>query len=75
MIGLGVVKGLGRWRYDAGRDDAVLSWDQAYDRALTCAIETRIRRIVGPAAIMIDINAVDINTFHPLGGPARHGVR
>ncbi|MCK0089392.1 GMC oxidoreductase [Rhodococcus sp. F64268] len=68
VIGLGVVKGLGRWNYDAGRDDAVLNWDEAYDRALTRAIESRIRRIVGPTAIMIDVNAVDINTFHPLGG-------
>ena len=68
MIGLGVVKGAGVWHYDAGRDDAVLHWDQAYDRDLTRAIETRICRIAGPAAVVIDINAVDVNTFHPLGG-------
>ncbi len=40
----------------------------AYDRELTRAIEARIRRIAGPASIVIDVNAVDINTFHPLGG-------
>ncbi|MEE2034075.1 GMC oxidoreductase [Rhodococcus chondri] len=68
IIGLGVVPGQGRWHYDAGRDDAVLQWDQAFDRNLTRAIETRIRRIVGPIAVMVDVNAVDINTFHPLGG-------
>ena len=68
VIGLGVVRGLGRWHYDPARDDAVLNWDQAYDRDLTRAIETRIRRIAGPAAVMIDVNAVDVNTFHPLGG-------
>ncbi len=68
MIGLGIVDGRGVWHYDAGRDDAVLNWDQAYDRELTRAIEARIRRIAGPASIVIDVNAVDINTFHPLGG-------
>lgn len=68
IIGLGVVRGRGQWRYDAGRDDAVLQWDQAYDRELTRAIEARVRRIAGPAALIVDVNAVDINTFHPLGG-------
>jgi len=68
MIGLGLVEGRGTWHYDAVRDDAVLNWDQTYDRELTRAIEERIRRIAGPAAVVIDINAVDVNTFHPLGG-------
>ncbi|WP_407441590.1 GMC oxidoreductase [Rhodococcus sp. (in: high G+C Gram-positive bacteria)] len=68
VIGLGVVRGLGRWQYDAATDDAVLQWDQKFDRELTRAIETRIRRIAGPAALVVDINAVDVNTFHPLGG-------
>lgn len=74
MIGLGLVKGFGAWNYDAGRDDAVLNWDQAYDRELTRAIEERIRRIAGPAAVVIDINAVDINTYHPLGGAPLESV-
>lgn len=68
VIGFGTVKGLGRWHCDASRDDAVLSWDQAYDREPTRATEMRIRQITGPAALVLDVNSLDVNTFHPLGG-------
>ncbi len=68
------MKGLGRWHYDGSLDDAVLTWDQAYDRDLTRAIESRIRQVVGPAAIVLDVNSLDVNTFHPLGGATFESV-
>ncbi|WP_068161857.1 GMC oxidoreductase [Rhodococcus phenolicus] len=74
VIGFGTVKGLGRWHYDGSLDDAVLTWDQAYDRDLTRAIESRIRQVVGPAAIVLDVNSLDVNTFHPLGGATFESV-
>ncbi|CAM3048308.1 GMC oxidoreductase [Prescottella defluvii] len=70
VIGYGVVDGRGIWHYDPGRDDAVLTWDQAFDRDLTNAIRARIEQIVGAGfgVSAIDVNAFDTNTFHPLGG-------
>ncbi|WP_430332799.1 GMC oxidoreductase [Rhodococcus sp. ACT016] len=70
VIGYGVVPGLGVWNYDPNRDDAVLTWNQAYDRGLTDAIRARIEQIVGAGfgVIAADVNAFDTNTFHPLGG-------
>ncbi|NKS51142.1 cholesterol oxidase [Rhodococcus hoagii] len=70
VIGYGVVEGLGSWHYDSARDDAVLTWNQAYDRGLTDAIRARIEQIVGAGfgVSAIDVNAFDTNTFHPLGG-------
>lgn len=70
IIGFGVVKGLGRWAYDPVKDDAVLSWDEAYDRELSAAIKVRVDQLLGGGfgSIAVDVNDVDLNTFHPLGG-------
>ncbi|MEU4693626.1 GMC oxidoreductase [Actinoplanes sp. NPDC023714] len=67
LIGFGLVKPLGEFRYDARTDDAVLHWKQSYDADLTAAIRDRITGIVG-GSLLIDTTRFDTTTYHPLGG-------
>jgi cholesterol oxidase len=67
LIGFGLVKPLGEFRYDRVTDDAVLHWKQAYDAELTAAIRSRITGIVG-GSLLIDTTRFDTTTYHPLGG-------
>ncbi|ASU77127.1 GMC family oxidoreductase [Actinopolyspora erythraea] len=74
VIGFGIVRPAGEFRYDPHRDDAVLHWSRTYDAELTGRIHERIRSIVGGSLtdqltnLTLDTTAFDTTTFHPLGG-------
>ncbi|MEU6541178.1 GMC oxidoreductase [Streptomyces sp. NPDC047000] len=69
VVGFGVVEGAGTWTYDAGTDDAVLTWPADADAALQSLIAARMRDIAtAGGGIMIDTNAQAPSTWHSLGG-------
>lgn len=69
VIGYGASKDRGRFRYDAARDAAVLSWPPTGDSAIQVGhIDPTVRRITGPDSILVDTNALFPSTWHPLGG-------
>lgn len=68
LVGYGVSQGRGRFIYDSAKDDAVLHWPPGGDSVVAERINTRITRIAGPAAILLDTTTVFPSTWHPLGG-------
>ncbi|MFD3589286.1 GMC oxidoreductase [Streptomyces sp. NPDC058683] len=69
VVGFGIVDGAGTWAYDAGTDDAVLTWPTDADAALQELIAARMRAIAAAGGgMMIDTNAGAPSTWHPLGG-------
>ncbi len=69
MVGYGVSDGRGEFRYDAGRDDAVLHWPTDGDRFIQDNhIGPAINRIAGGAGVLTDTNLLFPSTWHPLGG-------
>ncbi len=74
LVGYGVSDGRGTIRYDAGRDQGVLSWPHDGDGGIQWGhIDPTVRAIAGPTAVVTDTNAVMPSTWHPLGG-ANMGV-
>ena len=69
MVGFGVVSPQGTWAYDAGTDDAVLTWPTTGDAALQTLIAARMTEIsVAGGGTMLDTNAGAPSTWHGLGG-------
>ncbi|WP_419215684.1 GMC oxidoreductase [Gordonia sp. CPCC 205333] len=71
LVGYGVSRSRGRYVYDSGRDEAILSWPKNGDSAIQNGhIDPAVRRIAGPGATLVDSNALLPTTWHPLGGAA-----
>lgn len=69
VVGFGVVDAAGTWRYDADTDDAVLTWPVEGDAALQKLIAERMDAIAAAGGgRMIDTDAGETQTWHPLGG-------
>ncbi|UGQ12841.1 GMC oxidoreductase [Yinghuangia sp. ASG 101] len=69
VVGFGVVDGAGTWAYDAAKDDAALTWPTGTDAALQQLITARMQAIAAAGGgIMMDTNAGNPSTWHPLGG-------
>ncbi|MGP2440779.1 GMC oxidoreductase [Streptomyces sp. JW3] len=69
VVGFGVVDGAGTWTYDAGRDDAVLTWPDDADAELQALITARMRALTAAGGgMMLDTNAGAPSTWHSLGG-------
>jgi len=68
LVGYGVSQGRGRFVYDPGADDAILRWPRNGDAAARQRIHHRIATIAGATGTLVDLNAVDTFTAHPLGG-------
>jgi cholesterol oxidase len=69
VVGFGVVDAAGTWAYDADKDDAVLTWPASGDAALQQLIAARMQAIAqAGGGMMIDTNAAQPSTWHPLGG-------
>ncbi len=69
MVGFGVSPGRGHFRYDTGRDDAILHWPEHGDGVIQDNhIGPAVHRIAGPRATLLDTNAAFPSTWHPLGG-------
>ncbi|MEV7038458.1 GMC oxidoreductase [Amycolatopsis sp. NPDC051061] len=69
VVGFGIVDPVGTWTYDAGKDDAVLSWSATGDAALQSLIAARVQQIAAAGGgVMIDTNNGAPSTWHGLGG-------
>jgi cholesterol oxidase len=68
LVGYGVSAGRGTFRYDSGRDEAVLDFPRGSDAAVAQRIAERLIRIAGPASVLVNTTDVDTTTWHPLGG-------
>jgi cholesterol oxidase len=69
IVAFGIAKGVGTWAYDDATDDALLTWPADGDADLLRAVRARIDEFakVGGGQI-IDTNAQEPSTWHPLGG-------
>jgi cholesterol oxidase len=67
LVGFGVSQDRGHFVYDSAKDDIVLQWPKNGDAEILRPISERITRIAG-AGVLVDTNALDLNTWHPLGG-------
>ncbi|WP_139979883.1 GMC oxidoreductase [Nocardioides litoris] len=69
LVGYGVSDARGRWAYDGLTDTTRLQWAPEADHVIqTERIGPRVRRIAGPASVLLDTNAVVPSTWHPMGG-------
>ncbi|WP_083885320.1 GMC oxidoreductase [Nocardia thailandica] len=68
LVGYGVSRGRGEFVYDGGSDSATLRWPTEGDAAIQVHIDAAVRRVAGPAAQVVDTNAVFPSTWHALGG-------
>jgi cholesterol oxidase len=69
VVGFGIVDPVGTWTYDAGLDDAVLTWSSSGDAALQAVIAQRMQVIAqAGGGMMIDTDAAEPSTWHALGG-------
>jgi cholesterol oxidase len=70
VVGFGIVPGAGTWAYDAGTDDATLTWPTSADAALQAQIAARMQQIAATGGgQMLDTNAgAAASTWHGLGG-------
>lgn len=73
LVGFGVSQSRGHFVYDSAKDDIVLQWPKDGDAEIQSHISERITRIAGASAL-IDTNAIDLNTWHPLGGATMNVV-
>lgn len=69
VVGFGINRPAGAWTYDPIRDDARLTWPSSGDAELRALIRRRVDRFarVGGGR-MVDTNALEPSTWHPLGG-------
>ncbi|MEU5879217.1 GMC oxidoreductase [Spirillospora sp. NPDC047279] len=69
VVGFGIVKPAGTWRYDAGKDDARLTWPAQAEAGLQKAIKKQMDGLSrAGGGFMIDTNALEPSTWHSLGG-------
>lgn len=69
VIGIGISKPVGVWKYNEKVGEAELWWDNSPNRGLIDAIQQRIHSMyAGAATLIIDTNQLQETTFHPLGG-------
>ncbi|GGD14344.1 GMC oxidoreductase [Nocardioides daphniae] len=68
LVGYGVSKDRGEFRYDAEKDDAILHWPKNGDRESAARIHARVKKIAGFASFLGDTTAMSPSTWHPLGG-------
>lgn len=69
MVGYGVSRDRGHFRYNAARDDAVLHWPAGGDADIQWNhIHPTALKLAGPTGRLIDTNAVHNTTWHALGG-------
>jgi cholesterol oxidase len=69
VVGFGIVDPVGTWAYDAGSDDAVLTWSSSGDAALQAQVAQRMQAIAqAGGGMMVDTDAAAPSTWHALGG-------
>ena len=68
IVGYGVSKDRGEFRYDAAKDEAVLHWPKDGDSVIAGHIHKRVKRITGFGSFLGDTTAMAPSTWHPLGG-------
>ena len=69
LVGFGVSDSRGRFRYDAGRDEATLFWPADGDSVIqNGSIGPSVNRIAGPGSVLTDTNLIVPSTWHALGG-------
>jgi cholesterol oxidase len=68
LVGYGVSTGRGTFRYDSGKDEAILDFPAGADAAVAQRIQERLTRIAGPTSVLLNTTRLDTTTWHPLGG-------
>ncbi|MCP2259902.1 cholesterol oxidase [Streptoalloteichus tenebrarius] len=69
MLGMGIPDGHGRFHYDGRADEVVLRWPVSADQRSREAVRSTLDRLVrATGGTLVDLNALDPFTFHPLGG-------
>nr|WP_132993426.1 GMC oxidoreductase [Gordonia zhaorongruii] len=75
MVGYGVSKTRGRFRYDSSTGAARLIWPADGDRRIQWGhIHPTARKIAGPGGVLIDSNRFVNTTWHALGGASMGSV-
>lgn len=75
MVGYGVSRGRGEFRYDSSSGDARLHWPADGDRRIQWGhIHPTALKIAGPGSVLTDSNRFLNTTWHPLGGAAMGSV-
>jgi cholesterol oxidase len=68
LVGYGVSAGRGTFRYDSGKDEALLDFPAGSDAAVARRIHERLTRIAGATSLLLNTTTLDTTTWHPLGG-------
>ncbi|EGD54471.1 oxidoreductase [Gordonia neofelifaecis NRRL B-59395] len=75
MVGYGVSRARGAFRYDSARGDARLHWPADGDRRIQWGhIHPTAVKIAGAGSVLTDSNRFLNTTWHPLGGAAMGAV-
>ncbi|MFC5747747.1 GMC oxidoreductase [Actinomadura rugatobispora] len=75
VVGFGINKPAGTWRYDVLKDDAKLTWPSSGDAELQALMRKRFDRFTQTGGgILVDTNALEPSTWHSLGGVPMGGA-
>ena len=75
LVGFGVSRARGAFRYDTATGDARLHWPVDGDRRIQWGhIHPTVNAIAGPGSVLTDSNRFVNTTWHPLGGAAMGAV-
>ncbi|MET0284164.1 MAG: GMC oxidoreductase [Polyangiales bacterium] len=68
LVGFGVSKDRGRFRYNWLTDQVELDWPFGGDTASYQRIDARIKKVTAGSGLLVDTNSLLNSTWHPLGG-------